>query len=90
MGGTLIDIMPVSSLSKTQEIVNETIEALNYCHSHGIIHRDIKPENIFYRTSDKKDIAIGDFGIASNIKEGEELVRTSQARTTLYAAKSHA
>jgi len=53
-GGTLSDIMPVSSLSKTQEIVKETIEALNYCHSHGIIHRDIKPENIFFRTSDKK------------------------------------
>jgi|CXWL01.1.fsa_nt_gi uncharacterized protein YgiM (DUF1202 family) len=85
-GGTLSDIMPVSSLSKTQEIVKETIEALNYCHSHGIIHRDIKPENIFFRTADKKDIAIGDFGIASNIKEGEELVRTSLARTSLYAA----
>jgi serine/threonine protein kinase/uncharacterized protein YgiM (DUF1202 family) len=85
-GGTLSDIMPVSSLSKTQEIVKETVEALNYCHSHGIIHRDIKPENIFFRTSDKKDIAIGDFGIASNIKEGEELVRTTLARTSLYAA----
>jgi len=34
----------------------------------------------------KKDIAIGDFGIASNIKEGEELVRTTLARTSLYAA----
>lgn len=85
-GGTLSDIMPVSSLSKTQEIVKETIEALNYCHNHGIIHRDIKPENIFFRTSEKKDIAIGDFGIASNIKEGEELVRTTLARTNLYAA----
>jgi serine/threonine protein kinase len=85
-GGTLSEIMPVSSLSKTQEIVKETIEALNYCHNHGIIHRDIKPENIFFRTADKKDIAIGDFGIASNIKEGEELVRTTLARTSLYAA----
>lgn len=85
-GGTLQEIMPVTTLSKVKEIVAETIEALTYCHSHGIIHRDIKPENIFYRTSDKKDIAIGDFGIASNVKEGEELVRTSLARTSLYAA----
>jgi len=86
LGGTLQDIMPVNSIEKIKEIVGETIEALEYCHLHGIIHRDIKPENIFYRTIDKKDIAIGDFGIASNVKEGEELVRTSLARTNLYAA----
>ncbi len=85
-GGTLQEIMPVASIQKVKEIVAETIEALNYCHTNGIIHRDIKPENIFYRTGDKKDIAIGDFGIASNVKEGEELVRTSLARTSLYAA----
>jgi hypothetical protein len=85
-GGTIQEIMPVTSIQKVKEIVAETIEALNYCHTNGIIHRDIKPENIFYRTSDKKDIAIGDFGIASNVKEGEELVRTSLARTSLYAA----
>jgi serine/threonine protein kinase len=85
-GGTIVDIMPVTSLQKVKEIVGETVEALNYCHTHGIIHRDIKPENIFYRTSDKKDIAIGDFGIASNVKEGEEYVLTTLARTNLYAA----
>ncbi len=85
-GGTLSDIMPLSSLSKTQEIVKETIEALNYCHSNGIIHRDIKPENIFFKTSDKKDIAIGDFGIASNIQAGQEHVFTQHARTVIYAA----
>jgi serine/threonine protein kinase len=86
LGGSLLDIMPVRTINKIKEIVKETIEALNYCHTHGIIHRDIKPENILYRTIDKKDIAIGDFGIASNLKEGEELVRTTLARTNLYAA----
>jgi serine/threonine protein kinase len=85
-GGTLQEIMPVDSILKIKEIVGETIEALNYCHSHGIIHRDIKPENIFYRTLDKKDIVIGDFGIASNIREGEKDVLTTLARTNLYAA----
>ncbi len=85
-GGTLMEIMPVTSIQKIKEIVEETIEALSYCHNHGIIHRDIKPENIFYRTVDKKDIAIGDFGIASNIREGEELIQTSSGRTDLYAA----
>ena len=85
-GGTLQEIMPVNTIGKVKEIVGQTIEALNYCHSHGIIHRDIKPENIFYRTIDKKDIVIGDFGIASNVKEGDEDVLTTLARTNLYAA----
>ncbi len=85
-GGTLHDHMPITTFQKTKEIVDQTIEGLNYCHTHGIIHRDIKPENIFYRTVYKREIALGDFGIASNLKEGEELVRTSMARTSLYAA----
>jgi len=85
-GGTIQEIMPVNSILNVKEIVSQTVEALNYCHSHGIIHRDIKPENIFYRTPDKKDIVIGDFGIASNVKEGEEDILTTQARTNLYAA----
>ena len=85
-GGTLQEIMPVNTIGKIKEIVGQTIEALNYCHSHGIIHRDIKPENIFYSAIDKKDIVIGDFGIASNVKEGDEDVLTTLARTNLYAA----
>jgi serine/threonine protein kinase len=85
-GGTLQEIMPLTSVKRLKEIVSEIIEALNHCHNNGIIHRDIKPENIFFRTTEKTDLAIGDFGIASNVKEGEELVRTSLARTSLYAA----
>ena len=85
-GGTLIDSSPINSLQKTREIVDQIVEGLNHCHQKGIIHRDIKPENIFYRTTYRKEIAIGDFGIASNLKEGEELVRTTMARTSLYAA----
>jgi len=86
IGGTLQEISPVRTIAKIKEIVSQTIEALNYCHSHGIIHRDIKPENIFYKTPDKKDIAIGDFGIASSINDGQEDVLTTMARTNLYAA----
>jgi serine/threonine protein kinase len=85
-GGTLKETLPINFIVKFKEIVSETIEALDYCHSHGIIHRDVKPENIFYKTTDKKDIVIGDFGIASNVREGEEDILTSQARTNSYAA----
>jgi len=85
-GGTLMDNMPLTTLQQTKDIIAQIIDGLNFCHNKGIIHRDIKPENIFYRNPNKKEIALGDFGIASNLKEGEELVRTSMARTSLYAA----
>jgi len=85
-GGTLQDCMPVTSLPMIREIVQEVVSALEYCHTKGIIHRDIKPANIFYRTPGKKDIVVGDFGIASNVAQGEDLVKTTRARTTLYAA----
>jgi len=40
----------------------QTIRALDYIHSVGIIHRDIKPDNLLV-VSDK-ELRIGDFGIA--------------------------
>ena len=85
-GGDLLGIMPVKSVKKMKEIITEVVSALDYCHHHGIIHRDIKPQNILYRTADKRDIAIGDFGIASDMQDGSDLVRTTTARSTIYAA----
>jgi len=85
-GGDLLSIMPVKSVEKMKEIITEVVSALNYCHQHGMIHRDIKPQNILYRTADKRDIAIGDFGIASDMQDGSDLVRTTTARSTIYAA----
>ncbi|MDI9347998.1 MAG: protein kinase [Methylacidiphilales bacterium] len=85
-GGTLLEYMPVTSLDAMKQIVAEIIEALYYCHSNGIIHRDIKPDNIYFRTKAKKDLAIGDFGISSLTLHSDSLIRTTFARTSIYAA----
>lgn len=41
----------------------ETLLALEYIHSKGVIHRDLKPSNLFL--NDTRDILIGDFGLAT-------------------------
>jgi len=85
-GGTLLDIAPITTFIKTKEIVEKIVDALNFCHENGVIHRDIKPSNIFIRDLRKNSIAIGDFGISSHFSKEEELIKTTYARTSLYAA----
>ncbi len=84
--GSLSDAKPIKDLTRIKKIIKEVIEAINFCHTNGIIHRDIKPSNIFIKDIESQDILVGDFGIASLIDEGEELRRTSIFQTPIYAA----
>ena len=56
-------------------------------HDKNIIHRDLKPENLFL-TKDKKNIKIGDFGIARQLDNQKQLV-SSKIGTPEYAAEVH-
>jgi serine/threonine-protein kinase len=51
------------SYDENLRILNQTIEAISFLHSKGIIHRDIKPENIFL-TENYKKVKILDAGVA--------------------------
>jgi len=48
------------------------IDAIQYCHSLGIIHRDIKPENLLIKSKELGiySIKIADFGLATLLREG--------------------
>jgi len=93
-GGSLADIqedgkykyIPLKNIKRIRQIVKETVNALHWCHSKGIIHRDVKPENIFFKNPDGTDVLIGDFGISSMLDEGLSKHMTGQARTEIYAA----
>ena len=52
----------------------QVISALKYLHSHRVIHRDIKLGNLFL--SEKMEIKLGDFGLATKLEFDGERKRT--------------
>lgn len=55
-----------ASVSDTERIATDLLDALAYAHSEGIVHRDVKPENIVLAQS---GAMLVDFGIARAIAE---------------------
>lgn len=50
------------------------MQVVKYCHDNGIVHRDLKPENILLATkSSSSPIKLADFGLATYIKQGQNL-----------------
>lgn len=87
--GSLQKHLPIKDVDLIKRMVKEISNALKHCHENGIIHRDIKPANIFIKDEKKKDVIVGDFGIASIVGSEEDLRRTSIFQTPIYAAPEY-
>ncbi|OMJ68101.1 hypothetical protein SteCoe_34553 [Stentor coeruleus] len=59
---------------EVQCYLSQVISALSYLHGHRVIHRDLKLGNFFL--SDKMEIKIGDFGLATKLEFDGEKKRT--------------
>ena len=77
-GGELFEKIKSKGLYKEKDamtLMRNFLHALEYLHSRHIIHRDIKPENLILATKgDDYSIRIADFGLASFIQPGEQLM----------------
>ncbi|CAI7863588.1 unnamed protein product [Closterium sp. NIES-54] len=57
-----------------RHIFLQIARGLRWCHHFDVAHRDIKPENKLLTSSKLlKSVRIGDFGLAQEIRNGEEL-----------------
>jgi serine/threonine-protein kinase len=60
----ILDDTPKLPIERAVHITLGVCDALDYCHTHGVVHRDLKPENIMVDEQD--NIKLIDFGIAGN------------------------
>ena len=85
-GGTMQDYKPDGDLNLFRRMALQGAAALAYCHRNNILHKDVKPANFFFRDEGHKELVLGDFGISAFLDPATHTVRTTQARTPIYAA----
>lgn len=67
------------------EYIGKMAAAIDFCHQLGFIHRDIKPSNFIFESKERKNILLGDFGIAVECDANGDCI-SDMARTKIYAA----
>ncbi|GJP71989.1 hypothetical protein CLOP_g2767 [Closterium sp. NIES-67] len=77
-------------------ILSQLLQALQHCHTMGVIHRDVKPENVLIYgkggggagegrgDAEKLLVKLGDFGVATRFSQG--LPCTDAVGTAMYMA----
>ena len=75
-GETLYDCLRNNGFFSFSEAVVfclKLLDAIEFCHSNGIVHRDIKPDNIILRDNSKQSPVLVDFGLSFNLEDESSL-----------------
>ena len=64
--------MGTLTLDEIKAYIFQVLEALHYCHSHGIIHRDIKPMNLIV-DNNTHQLKVIDWGLSEFYHPDKEL-----------------
>lgn len=69
---------------ETRNIIRQVAQAIQVCHSYGVVHRDLKLENVLFESQAKTKIKVVDFGIAgliTNLKADKNTAATIKYMT---------
>ncbi|KAJ0428306.1 putative protein-serine/threonine kinase CMGC-CDK-CRK7-CDK9 family [Helianthus annuus] len=68
--------------SQVKCYMNQLLNGLDHCHSHGVLHRDIKGSNLLI--DNNGILKIADFGLANFFKQSQTVSLTSRVVTLWY------
>jgi len=68
-----------------QFIVYQSLKAIKYCHTGGLLHRDLKPSNLLL--DEQCVLKVADFGLARTIKEADDAAAENTVLTDYVATR---
>jgi serine/threonine-protein kinase len=90
-GSSLKDIVQERGrldLDEIASVLEQTADALDYLHSHGMVHLDVKPQNLIVQPDGL--VKLIDFGLAQAAQTPQELIGGSTFGTVSYLAPEQA
>ncbi|KAJ3359797.1 hypothetical protein GGF32_009032 [Allomyces javanicus] len=88
-GGELFDSIVERGFYSERDavlVIKQVLDALVFCHAHGVVHRDLKPENLLLKDkSPNARVMVADFGL-SRLADYDDQMFLTACGTPAYCA----